>query len=284
MKNDIHPKYFITKASCACGNEFEIGSTMENIRVEICSACHPFFTGKQRLVTRRPRREIPEKVRRRRRHSGPKGQKGEEGFRRSRPESPSSLSPDRTGQVIQQRARLPDERRWTGRIGGRDDARPKAWPWPCANPTARWPSRSAWRSLSARHAWLRWPLPRRGRADRIAGQRHRRPDFFRQPGLEGEEEEPLGTWALAGTIAFSLGLGIVLFVIAPHYLSLLIGRVGPVSFDVASLWFHVVDGVIKLAMFLAYIWLIGLFKDIGRVFEYHGPNTSPSMLTRPDWT
>ena len=50
MKKDIHPKYFMTTASCACGNEFETGSTVENIKVEICSACHPFFTGKQRLV------------------------------------------------------------------------------------------------------------------------------------------------------------------------------------------------------------------------------------------
>ena len=50
MKKDIHPKYYKAKASCACGNEFETGSTMENIRVELCSACHPFYTGKQKLV------------------------------------------------------------------------------------------------------------------------------------------------------------------------------------------------------------------------------------------
>ncbi|MBU2549059.1 MAG: 50S ribosomal protein L31 [Proteobacteria bacterium] len=50
MKQDIHPKYFTTTASCACGNEFETGSTTENIKVEICSACHPFFTGKQKLI------------------------------------------------------------------------------------------------------------------------------------------------------------------------------------------------------------------------------------------
>jgi large subunit ribosomal protein L31 len=50
MKKDIHPEYRIIKASCACGNEFETGSTAENIRVEICAACHPFFTGKQKLI------------------------------------------------------------------------------------------------------------------------------------------------------------------------------------------------------------------------------------------
>jgi large subunit ribosomal protein L31 len=51
VKEKIHPKYGITTARCACGNEFEIGSTKENIKVEICSKCHPFYTGnKSRLV------------------------------------------------------------------------------------------------------------------------------------------------------------------------------------------------------------------------------------------
>lgn len=50
MKEGIHPKYQRTTVTCACGNTFETGSTKENIRVEICSNCHPFFTGKQKLV------------------------------------------------------------------------------------------------------------------------------------------------------------------------------------------------------------------------------------------
>jgi large subunit ribosomal protein L31 len=50
MKKDIHPKYGRTTVRCACGNEFETGSTAEKIRVEICSKCHPFFTGKQKLM------------------------------------------------------------------------------------------------------------------------------------------------------------------------------------------------------------------------------------------
>ncbi len=50
MKKNIHPEYKRTTVRCACGNEFETGSTKENLRVEICSACHPFFTGKQKLV------------------------------------------------------------------------------------------------------------------------------------------------------------------------------------------------------------------------------------------
>ncbi len=50
MKKEIHPKYIKSTASCACGATFEVGSTKENIKVEICSKCHPFFTGKQKLV------------------------------------------------------------------------------------------------------------------------------------------------------------------------------------------------------------------------------------------
>ena len=50
MKAKIHPSYFQAKVVCACGNEFTVGSTKEEIKVEICSACHPFYTGKQKLV------------------------------------------------------------------------------------------------------------------------------------------------------------------------------------------------------------------------------------------
>jgi large subunit ribosomal protein L31 len=50
MKNDIHPDYQMTQIKCACGESFEAGSTKTDIKVEICSKCHPFFTGKQKLV------------------------------------------------------------------------------------------------------------------------------------------------------------------------------------------------------------------------------------------
>lgn len=50
MKQAIHPNYKVTKVTCACGNEFETGSVKENLRVEICSECHPFYTGKQKFV------------------------------------------------------------------------------------------------------------------------------------------------------------------------------------------------------------------------------------------
>lgn len=50
MKEGIHPEYKATTITCACGNVIETRSTAQNIHVDICSQCHPFFTGKQKLV------------------------------------------------------------------------------------------------------------------------------------------------------------------------------------------------------------------------------------------
>ena len=51
MKTDIHPTYHTkAKVTCACGASVEVGSTVENIQTEICSSCHPFYTGKQKLI------------------------------------------------------------------------------------------------------------------------------------------------------------------------------------------------------------------------------------------
>ena len=50
MKADIHPEYVVAHVTCSCGNEFTTRSTKAELHVEICSACHPFYTGKQKLV------------------------------------------------------------------------------------------------------------------------------------------------------------------------------------------------------------------------------------------
>ena len=50
MKAEIHPEYFETTIHCACGNQVKTRSTVKDVHVEICSACHPFFTGKQKLI------------------------------------------------------------------------------------------------------------------------------------------------------------------------------------------------------------------------------------------
>jgi large subunit ribosomal protein L31 len=50
MKPDIHPKYQAARVHCACGAEFETRTTSGDLSIEVCSACHPFFTGKQKLM------------------------------------------------------------------------------------------------------------------------------------------------------------------------------------------------------------------------------------------
>ncbi len=50
MKAEIHPNYMECKVTCGCGNTFTTGGTVPEIRIEICSACHPFYTGKQKFV------------------------------------------------------------------------------------------------------------------------------------------------------------------------------------------------------------------------------------------
>lgn len=57
MKKGIHPKYGTTKVTCACGNAFEVRSNREELRLEVCDKCHPFFTGVQGTLTKTGRVE-----------------------------------------------------------------------------------------------------------------------------------------------------------------------------------------------------------------------------------
>ncbi len=50
MKKGIHPEYYQTKVRCACGAEWTVGSTLKELKLDVCSSCHPFFTGKQKIV------------------------------------------------------------------------------------------------------------------------------------------------------------------------------------------------------------------------------------------
>lgn len=86
----------------------------------------------------------------------------------------------------------------------------------------------------------------------------------------GEEEEKLGPWALGGTIALALAGAMLLFVVIPHLATLGVGVLLGTDLGVRSVWFHVIDGVIKVSLFVGYIGLISLMKEIRRVFQYHG--------------
>ncbi len=71
MKADIHPEYVETSVKCSCGNTFTTRSTRSDLRVELCSECHPFYTGKQKLVDSGGRIEKFEKRYGRRKSASP---------------------------------------------------------------------------------------------------------------------------------------------------------------------------------------------------------------------
>ncbi len=85
-----------------------------------------------------------------------------------------------------------------------------------------------------------------------------------------EEEEKLTPLALGATIGLAIGGAILLFVVIPHLATLGIGVLLGSDLGVDSLWFHVIDGIIKVLMFVGYIILISLMEEIRRVFQYHG--------------
>ncbi|MFZ2089592.1 MAG: DUF1385 domain-containing protein [Desulfobaccales bacterium] len=93
--------------------------------------------------------------------------------------------------------------------------------------------------------------------------------FSAQAALE-EEEEQLGWGSLALTLGGAFLLAFLVFGFLPHWLSGLVGYLFGRPLTTADFSFHVIDGIIKLAFILLYIWGISLIKEIRRVFEYHG--------------
>jgi uncharacterized protein YqhQ len=122
--------------------------------------------------------------------------------------------------------------------------------------------------LSSRLPLLGWPLVR---GPVVLGetlvQGMKALSFSAQQALE-EEGEEMGSVALLLTILVAVAGGLGLFVALPHLLSLWLGSHR--GFDEQTLAFHLVDGGIKVALFVAYIWVISLMGEVRRVFEYHG--------------
>ena len=124
------------------------------------------------------------------------------------------------------------------------------------------------RPLSARCSFLGWPFLR---GPVVLGetlvQGMKALSFSAQQALE-EEGEEMGSWAMGLTMLVAIAAGMGLFVAVPHLLSLWLGSLR--GFDEQSLSFHLVDGVIKIAIFVAYLWIISLMGEVRRVFQYHG--------------
>jgi uncharacterized protein YqhQ len=94
-------------------------------------------------------------------------------------------------------------------------------------------------------------------------------EFSASKAYSSEDEKPLSPFAIASTIVFAVGIGIGLFIFLPLYLTKLMGLlVGEVSRS--SFIFNLTDGIIRVLIFLFYVFAIGLWKDMRRIFEYHG--------------
>jgi uncharacterized protein YqhQ len=133
--------------------------------------------------------------------------------------------------------------------------------------------RDRWRTLTDRFPWLKWPLIR-GPVFLVEAVVNgmRALSYSANQALEDEEkdEKGLSTWAMALTMFLAVGLAVGLFIVLPHVLTVILGKVAGHGLSVKSAWFHLVDGVIKVVFFVAYIWIISLMRDIRRVFMYHG--------------
>jgi uncharacterized protein YqhQ len=94
-------------------------------------------------------------------------------------------------------------------------------------------------------------------------------EFSASKAYEGEAEKPLSPFAMASTIVFAMGLGVGLFIFLPLYLTKLLGLVMS-GVEKSSFLFNLTDGIIRVLIFLVYVFSIGLWKDMRRIFEYHG--------------
>jgi uncharacterized protein YqhQ len=131
-----------------------------------------------------------------------------------------------------------------------------------------------WRSLSNRLKFLKWPLIRGSIVfleALINGLQAL--SFSANQALEDEKgkgADKLSSLALTLVMALAFGIGILFFVVLPHYLTGFLGQLWGRELNVDSIAFHLIDGVIKVFFFVSYIYFISFMKDIRRIFEYHG--------------
>lgn len=130
-----------------------------------------------------------------------------------------------------------------------------------------------WKSLSGKLPFLKWPFLR-GTVVLLEALQNgiQALTFSANHAIEEEngEEEEMTPWAIWGTIALSFTLGIAFFVLLPHLLTLLAGRLFGSGLTIDSVLFHAIDGAIKATLFVGYVYAISFWKDIRRIFEYHG--------------
>jgi len=129
-----------------------------------------------------------------------------------------------------------------------------------------------WRSLSNRFRFLKWPMIRGSvvLVETLINGFQALSFSANQALEEGKGEKKLTSWAIGSVMALAFGIGILFFVVLPHYLTGFLGDFLGHELAVDNVLFHLVDGLIKVFFLVGYIYLISLMKDIRRIFQYHG--------------
>ena len=133
-----------------------------------------------------------------------------------------------------------------------------------------------WLSLSQRLRFLKWPLIRGSVVlietliNGFQALSFSANQALREEKGQGKAEKKLSPWGLGLIMSVAFGIGILFFVVLPHYLTGFLGGVFGQDLGVESFLFHLVDGVIKVFFFVGYIYAISLMKNIQRIFQYHG--------------
>jgi uncharacterized protein YqhQ len=133
-----------------------------------------------------------------------------------------------------------------------------------------------WRSLSNRLKFLKWPLIRgsivflEALINGFQALSFSANQALEEEKGEGKEEKKLSPWGLGLIMSAAFAIGILFFVVLPHYLTGFLGQFFGRDLGVENLLFHLIDGLIKVSFFIGYIYAISLMKNIQRIFQYHG--------------
>ena len=258
MKPDIHPKYYEAKVHCgSCGTEWTVGSTRPELRVDVCSNCHPFFTGKQNIIDTAGQVERFQKrlERQARTLDAPTGLTG-------RPSVPAGRIagrplPDRCPST--HTAARPSWRACSCAAATRSRS-------PCATrtagssppPSASTTASTHRRSRSGRSSAASWCCTRRS----IIGTRW----LIRSANVQAEEDDvELGKGSIIVMLLVTFAVAIAAFTLLPLFVSSV-----ATSGSIHGWAQPALEGLIQVGLFLGYLTLVSRAPDIHRVFQYHG--------------
>ena len=242
MKADIHPEYVLAHVTCSCGNEFWTRSTKAELHVEICAECHPFYTGKQKLVDTGGR---VERFQRRLEKAG--ATRGDDELAR--------MAVSYGGQAVLEGVMMRSPSSWAVAIRTPEGEITEV----VQDITSPMQRRRVWRLPVIRGVIaLGESLAIGFRALAISAN-----VASQERDENGEIQTQIGRGQIIFSFAIAIGFALMLFKIGPALLTSWL----PVE---STELFVIVEGLIRVGVFIGYILVISLLPDLRRVFQYHG--------------